>query len=480
VRRIANFTALALVLLVVFLVRAISLNYNSPFNDEAVYAVVGKMGLYYGDWESMNPFSWVGGLPFLYPAISAISYNLGGIILMRLVSELFFIASLFFFWKIAFLLLSLKGKRLNVFSLLSVIALGFSPTGYYVSGLATYDMPSFFFFVLGIYFLVLASKRVRRQGNHYFLSSLFFILAFYFKYTIGLFLPFLIIFSYLFLKSKNQGQFWLIYFLIPILTGVLGLLLMGFEELKVFYQGQVGGIEKDSPVEILRVFSKETGYTLVLFGLGSVGFFVKKKFKEWLAIALVPGLILLVHLVSLRVPTLDKHVLFASGAFSLIGGLGIGFIYDLVGKSREIKQDFRAIVVALLVIYCVLSMSKYQEYHRRWKNASEPLDQLENLANEGDIILTNFGAPVQLTLFNKIYPTSVFTSDWIYYEGFTGVEAAKNGVGDGYFRIIALDRGENWASEESQKLYEAIISNMDEVYSVVWEDKDYAIYLREY
>jgi len=480
VRRIANFTALALILLVIFLVRVISLNYNSPFNDEAIYAVVGKMGLYYGDWESMNPFSWVGGLPFLYPAISAISYSLGGIILTRLISELFFIASLFFFWKIALLLLNFKGKKINVFSLLSVIALGFSPTGYYVSGLATYDMPSFFFFVLGIYFLVLANKRVRRQGNHYFLSSLFFILAFYFKYIIGLFLPFLVVFSYLYLESKKQRQFWLIYFLIPILTGILGLLLMGFEELKIFYQGQVEEIEKSSPVEILEIFLKESGYTLVLFGLGSVGFFAKKKFKEWLVIALVPGLILLVHLVNLRVPTLDKHVLFASGAFSLIGGLGISFIYNLIGKSREARQDFRAVIVALLVIYCGLSIGNYQEYHHRWKNANKPLEQLKNLAGEGDVVLTNFGASVQLALLDKVYPTSVFTSDWISYEDFTGVEAAEKGVGDGYFRIIALDKSEDWISEESRELGEVIVSNMDEVYSVVWEDGGYEIYLREY
>ncbi len=479
-KKIANFTALALILLIIFLVRTVSLNYNSPFNDEAAYVVVGKMGLYYGDWESMNPFSWVGGVPFLYPAISGVFYSLGGIVLVRLVSELFFIVSLFFFWKMILLLLNLRGKKLNIFSLLSVVALGFSPTGYYVSGLATYDMPSFSFFILGLYFLVLASKRVKRQGNHYFRSSLFFILALYFKYTIGLFLPPLIIFSYFYLKNKKQRQFWLIYFLIPILTGVLMLLLMRLKDLKNFYQGQVKGIEKDSPVEVLEVFFGEAGYTLALFGLGSVGFFVKKKFREWLVIVLVPALILLAHLISLRVPTLDKHVLFASGAFSLIGGLGLSFIYNLTGRSKEIKQDFRAIVAALLVIYCGLSIGRYQQYHQRWKNASKPLDQLENLVNEGDIVLTNFGAPVQLVLLDKVYPTNVFTSDWIYYEGFTGIEAVKKGVGDGYFRTIALDRSADWVSGEGRELCEAIVSNMDEVYSVAWEDEDYAIYLREY
>ncbi len=468
-----------LILLVVFFTRVVDLGYNSPFNDEAIYAVVGKMGLYYGDWESMNPFSWIGGIPFLYPAISGFFYSMGGIILVRLVNVFFFTASLFFFWKIAFLLLNAQSKKVNVFSLLPVIALGFSATGYYVSGLATYDMPSFFFFILGLYFLVLANKKRKRLGNYYFLSSIFLILGFYFKYTIGVFLPAIIIFSYLYIKNKNQKRFWIIYFLIPVAVGLLGLLLIKIGDLETFYQGQVREREKDSVGNILAVFLQETNYSLVLFALGSAGFFLKKRFKEWLIISLAPIIILLVHLVSLRVPTLDKHVLFAVGAFGLIGGLGMNLIYGSIKEVKD-KQDFKSVVIFLLVLYCGLSVNRYYKYHDLWENTYSVLDRLEDLANKDDIVLTNLGAPVQLALFERTYPTNIFTSDWIYYEGFTHIEAAKRGVGDGYFRIIALEGKKDWMSEDNLKLHETITANMDETYSLVWKDKDYEIYLRKY
>src|SRR3989304_10223442 len=76
-----------------FLIRAVNLSYNSPFNDEAIYIVIGKMGLFGGDWTSYNAASWMAGLPFLYPPLAGVGFELGGIVGARMLSVVFGVLS---------------------------------------------------------------------------------------------------------------------------------------------------------------------------------------------------------------------------------------------------------------------------------------------------------------------------------------------------------------------------------------------------
>ena len=48
-----------------FFVRLYNLNYNSPFSDEALYVVVGKLGIFQHDWFSYNAKIWMGGLSYV-------------------------------------------------------------------------------------------------------------------------------------------------------------------------------------------------------------------------------------------------------------------------------------------------------------------------------------------------------------------------------------------------------------------------------
>src|SRR4051812_19070423 len=80
---------LAVVFILALAIRVVNLNYNSPFNDEAIYIVLGKMGLFLRDWWTYNAQSWVAGLPYLYPSFSALAYVTGGIVGSRLLSVLF-------------------------------------------------------------------------------------------------------------------------------------------------------------------------------------------------------------------------------------------------------------------------------------------------------------------------------------------------------------------------------------------------------
>ncbi|MCL5432698.1 MAG: hypothetical protein M1524_01095 [Patescibacteria group bacterium] len=54
---------LLLILTFAFVVRIININYNTAFNDEAIYVVIGRMGLFTNDWWSYGAKLWMAGVP---------------------------------------------------------------------------------------------------------------------------------------------------------------------------------------------------------------------------------------------------------------------------------------------------------------------------------------------------------------------------------------------------------------------------------
>lgn len=460
-----------------FAVRFVHLNYNSPFNDEAVYALVGQLGINYGDWQSMTPFKWLGGIPYFYPLISGFFYNLGGIYLVRLVNVFLFMISLFIIHKI--LILLTEDKVNAFFSLIPLIIFGFSSTGYYVSRLATYDMPSFTAFIISIYFLIIGLKNEPNFGNYFFFSSIFIILSFYLKYITLIFIPLIICFSYLLLKNNKQKRLWLIYFFVPILLSIIGLLVIKYTDLQTFYSTQVGEIEKYSAIDVLNLFYNEISHNLELFLIGSIGFFITGKIKLWAMIFSLPVVILTAHLYTSRMPTLDKHLLYVVFAFSLIAGLGINFLYQSIQNNRD-QYDFKIIIIILLAANSIFSMHKYTRYNQMWTNTDQVLDQSVKIIDDNEIVLTNLGAPAQLGLVKKTYPTNVFTFDWVYYDGFTDIEAIEKGVDEGYFKTLIFENQKPWMTNKNIQRRKIALNNLDGIYFLAWENNDYQIYKRSY
>ena len=77
------------IIITTFLIRVINLNYNSAFNDEGIYIVVGRMGLFENDWSSYGANFWMAGLPYIYPPLSALAFQTGGLIGSRLLNIFF-------------------------------------------------------------------------------------------------------------------------------------------------------------------------------------------------------------------------------------------------------------------------------------------------------------------------------------------------------------------------------------------------------
>ena len=72
------------ILFFALLIRVIGINYNSAFNDEAIYVVVGRLGIFANDWWSYGAKLWMAGLPYIYPPLTALAYEVGGLAGSRL------------------------------------------------------------------------------------------------------------------------------------------------------------------------------------------------------------------------------------------------------------------------------------------------------------------------------------------------------------------------------------------------------------
>jgi len=152
------------------LTRIINLNYNSPFNDEAIYIVLGRLGVFQFDWYSYNASQWVAGSIYIYPSITAISSMVFGIAGSRFINVLFMMITLIAIFLITHMLTNRKGFTAAT---ISAALLGGSSVSYYISRLATYDMPSFFFLILSVYFLIVAQHSDNKMSIPYFFSSVF-------------------------------------------------------------------------------------------------------------------------------------------------------------------------------------------------------------------------------------------------------------------------------------------------------------------
>lgn len=476
-----NFSPLALMVIVAALVvRVINLNYNSPFNDEAIYVVVGKMGLFYRDWSELAPFEWMAGLPIFYPPLSTLAHEIGGIVSSRFFNVIFFILTMATIHQIAYLLTPGERKTKARAALISLAVLGSTSSGYYVSRLATYDMPSFFFLALSSYFLIKVNQLQGSFKKYYFAGAVFLFISFSFKYVIGIFVP--VLFLYLYFssgESKVKRKAFLSYFVVPsiLMFGLLGLL--NLRNFLIYYQEQVVTEIKTSVGGVLEIFVRESNIILFLWALGSIGYFFRKKYREWLALTLVSLLIVFVHTLNMREHTFDKHVLLTVMGFSLVSGIGISFLLDSI-KNVSFSKISKFFVTLMLILAWIYPIKIYDSYNKLWVNTYPVMGYIEGNLEPNSIVLTELGAVTTLSLFDQTYPPNVFTFDYIEYDEYLAEVAIEKGLNDGYFDMVILQSQEDDKLEDFFYLNEVTINSINEMYTLCYQDAHFEVYEKLY
>jgi 4-amino-4-deoxy-L-arabinose transferase-like glycosyltransferase len=457
-----------------FLVRVINLNYNSAFNDEAIYIVVGRMGLFVSDWWSYGANLWMAGLPYIYPTLTALAYQLGGLMgsrLLNVVLGTILVEEVYRLTKI----INLYDKKTNqLAALIAAFVASFSAVGLYVSRLATYDMPSFLLMIIGINSYLKAKNYP--NGRYYFIASICLLAAFLTKIVVVFFFPLLFLISlFVFYKSPPlHKKLTIIYLYAPFFIGIALYTFFNLRNLNTFISTHKSqGLTKDA-ADILSLIWQVSEF-LIIIAIPSVLTILKsQKIKELTTLAALASIIPAFHIALMRLATLDKHMYLSIIFLSIIVGYGI----SLILKTN--KGLFRYIISASLLawgsLYSIASYQFLYQMEHSWNNSSEIEKFLLQKVKLGDRILTENGGSVVLALYDKIFPPgNIVTFDWIDYSGLTGNNGYLQAVNDSYFDYIELEAD---TDEERGSLKSDIKQNMTGNYTLSLKLGDSEIYER--
>jgi 4-amino-4-deoxy-L-arabinose transferase-like glycosyltransferase len=470
---------LALLLMASFIVRVINLNYNSPFNDEAIYIVVGKLGIFQRDWWSYNATSWMAGYPYIYPAFAALSSVTGGIVGARMLNVIFGVLAIETTYKIASMLA--KPSRSVLAGIIAATIMAASSVSIYVSRLATYDMPSFYFLLLSILFLLLAQKKDENPGKWYFLSAVTLILSFFTKIVVGVYIPGMIIYSYLVARSigKQKLFFWKRYFSIPILVVIATYILTNLSSIRTYFNTQTAR-EQATFMDLVQNIANYTYLIWGLLALGILGLILKKEFKKLAILSTCSLLILSIHFYMHRLATLDKHIYLFLFFSSLIAGLGISNIADFIIKKVKVKAFLYSGLTIVMLVFATASYIEAQRFNDLWSNNYNLLNYLSENEQPGDKVLVESGAAPILATYDKNFPTNTSTFDYFKYGQLEGEEAYRKAVKDGYFDLIQLEENTHAKSSNVSNMHTMVAENISSSYQLAYSKDGFLVYRRKF
>lgn len=449
-------------------VRFWNLGYNSAFNDEAIYIVIGKLGLFQWDWWSYNAKSWMAGLPYIYPPLAALASQSYGIVGARLLSVFVSLLILEEIYRLARYFYIYDKKEAHLAGLLAALFAGFSAVGLFVSRLATYDALAILLLLFSIN--LLAQAHIRGDGRDYFLSALAIFFAIATKIIIAAYLPLLFVLSLAYIKSARIRTLWLRYFVVPLGALLLGLAWINADGFATYAQSQIGR-EHISTITILSAFWDSTKYALML-GIPTIlmGLWWGNRGRIILLVV-AASMIPLIHVITHRLATLDKHSFFFIIFMSIIIGHGISALLH----KKHLQLIGTAVLVTLSLFY-VQAESKYLYImEHSWKNTDAMLAVLAEKTEPGNKVLSEEGAATILALYDKTSPVNVTTFDWMQYQNMMGDEAYVQAVRDSYFDLIELD-----GQTESFDLIGKIRAEMKGSYTRIYYDAPFEIYARSF
>lgn len=459
-----------------FILRTINLNYNSPFSDEAIYVVVGKLGIFGGDWFSYNAGNWLSGSQYIYPSLSALAYTIGGILGSRMLSVLSGTALivLTFFLSLEF---AKNLKHKITAALISTLLVAGSTTALYVSRLATMDMVSFAVFFSGLLILQKSINKPVVNGKKFFVASMLMFLAALIKLSVFFYFPLIMAYGLMATSGKQRGLF-ISYFILPITVSTLIYTVFNLSSLKNFALLQAGR-GKSQMSDVLKTIVESYKYLAPIAVIGGILAKFRLSFKSWIFLIIAGSWMSFIHLGQMRVATLDKHLVFGVVFFAILAGIGISFILEKVSNSK-LKVLVSLITVIALVGYLLFSYQNLSKFNNLWVNTTSGSRYLDENVTKGDKVLTESGAATILTLFPKTGIENINTFDYLKYEGIEGEAAYAKAVEDGYFQYIELQASISPKAESNVRMHDLVVRSMDTNYDLIYEQDRIQVYKRAF
>jgi hypothetical protein len=461
------------ILTISLLIRVVNLNYNSAFNDEGIYVVLGKMGLFAGDWWSYGANLWMAGLPYIYPPLTALAYQIGGLIGSRLLNVFFgvlLIEEVYRFTR----LLALYDERTNhVAALIASFFAAFAGIGLYVSELATYDILSFFLLLFAMNSFLKAANF--ENGKYYLLCSVGLLFAFFTKIIIAVFYPVLFLAAFIILKNRPKPHFRLalIYLFIPLFIGISLYIITNLGNLLTYVATHKDLGKAESLSNIFEDIAHVTGFTAIC-SLPAIPIFIKtNKSAKLLWLITLSLVIPLFHLALNREQTLNKHLYLTLIFLAVIAAYGAAVL--IFSKIKLVRIMSLATLTIAGIFFIFSSQNLAHELQSEWRNTNDLQAFLKESVHEGDKILTENGGAVILSLYNITFPPkNIVTFDWIDYSNLTGDEGYLQAVEDRYFDFIEIDN--QFAGRDV--LRASILTEMGSNYRLIYDKDDFQVYER--
>jgi len=451
---------LGLVLLAGFFIRAVNLNFNSPFLDEAIYINLGRQ-FWSGNWSSLSEsISWVGGFPFFYPPLAAAFFAFGGIVTSRFLNVILGVASAYLIYKFTYELFPIEDKKQRLLAgIIAAALMATSAIPIVYSRQTMLDNLSIFLFLAGSLFLARAIYEGERDS--YIRSAISLFGAFLAKYIAVIYIPLLLILT-LYLATRTGKKYILegIFksFWLPLVLLTLVFVSINFESLTGFFASKTSG-HSGSFFGIIWSYLK---YSPLIFAASvpSIYFIIKKK-ATGLALILSLGALLplFAHITIGEGSSVHQHSVFA--LLFLLPTIGIA------SGSLINKYKYPAVLAIGLFIFLnfIISMPKVKALETFWPNTNEAVKFLRSDVVPGDQVLAESEDSIALGLSNKLPQENIEGPFDFTYRNLKGVDAYQSAVNDGYFNYIELDKT-FFSSDE----YLAIESVIEKNYSLVFDD----------
>jgi len=469
------------------LLRLVNLDYNSAFNDEAIYIVIGRMGLFASDWLSYGAKLWMAGLPYIYPTISALAFETAGIEGARLLNVIFGIILIEEVYQLTLLLNLFDTKTNKIAATIALFLSGFSAAGIFVSKLATYDMLSFLLLICAITSFLKA--RHFNNGKYYFLTFISIFTSFLTKVVAGIYFAPLFLISIFIIKNRSvkQKKLSIYYLYIPLIICMSVYGLLNSNNLLTFVTTHKDQGITTNYLTIIQIIIKTSGLSFLFLIPGSAILIKYKKTKQVLGLIVLSMVIPVFHLVLRRYATLDKHMYLSDIFLSVVIAYAVSLffrkkIYRFLFKNRIIFIPYKIQLQKMITSFVFFILAIFYVWHsalissqleHQWKNTKEVGYFLSERIHPGDKLLTENGGAIILILYDKLFPpTDIVTFDWINYSGISSETAYEQAIKDGYFNYIELDNEYEENEEFMLNLREAMIEN----YQLIYSQNNFEIY----
>jgi 4-amino-4-deoxy-L-arabinose transferase-like glycosyltransferase len=469
-----DFIFLSLILLS-FAIRLIHLNYNSAFNDEAIYIVIGRMGLFSNDWYSYGASLWMAGLPYIYPTLTALIYEAGGLLASRFLNVIIGVFTVEEIYRFTRLLNLFDAEKNQKAALIAAFFASFSGIGIFVSRLATYDILSFFLLIFGINCFLKA--RHFDNGKYYFLSSISILFAFFTKIVIVFFFPPLLLISAFIIKesSPKQKRLALIYLFVPFFLGLFLYTIFQSTNLLTYFTTHKDLGLAETGLSILTLIKDSTYYLLVVVLLSIPALIDSGKKKSLLILLLLAATIPFFHLILNRYQTLNKHLYLTILFLSVIAGYGFSIL--ITHKSQIVRHLSELVLVLTAVLFIFDSIYTVSQLQSAWTNTTDLQKFLSKTVRPKEKVLTENGGATILALYPITFPPkNVTTFDWINYSNLSGDEGYLQAIADVYFDYIELDGQFEGKSGLREKIKDEMANNYHLIYNV----NNFEVYANKY